>query len=169
MKLLLLISLIFSSELIATEGIGGSEGGPGSKYWNVDIPRNRTVDWPMIRIREGRSLPINQLCILDRDTLRTIKKYGVYGVRFDRETFLRFGIFNKKYQFAERYFDDSSCHGAWDPKCDIVNSYVEDQIEIPIYGGAPQWGRDGLQSIREFTLDARLLDKVKVKVPKCRD
>lgn len=154
---------------MANEGIGGSEGGPGNKYWNVEVPNHRTIDWPIIRVREGRNLPINQFCILDKDTLRTIKKYGIYGIRFDRETIIRFGIFNKKYQLAERYYDDSNCHGGWDPKCEVVNTYVEDIVELPVYRGEPTGGRDGIQPLREFTLTAKLLEKMKVKVPKCRD
>lgn len=170
MKTLLSLILLFLS-LFATAsgGIGGSEGGPGSRVWELNAPRGYLVDWPIVKIHEGRNLSINHFCIQDEETLRTLTKYGTFQVRFNRNTLLEFGTYNQKYQRADRFFDPLTCYGGSDPKCDLVNTYIDDVIEIPVYRGSLRSTRDGLEDIRDFVRRSWPETTLKAKIPKCAD
>lgn len=169
MKVLVFSFIFLTLNLYASEGIGGSEGGPGSKIWNIDLPSKFTVDWPLVRIRQGRNVPLNHFCIRDEETLRTIKKYGG-NLTFNRENsnFLGLSIANKEYQLADRYFDATGCYSSSDPKCDHVNAYIEKSVEVPVYYGSPRQERGGTESIMDFARRARLAEMVKVKIPNCQ-
>lgn|GEM_PF-3687982 len=169
MKVLVFSLIFLTLNLYASEGIGGSEGGPGSKIWNIDLPKKFTVDWPLVRVGPGRNVPLNHFCIRDEETLRTIKKYGG-DLTFNREShnFLGLSIVNKEYQFADRYFDPNGCYSSSDPKCDHVNAYIEDKVEVPVYWGSPRQERGGMESLNDFARRARLAEMVKVTIPKCQ-
>ena len=155
---------------VFASGFGGSEGGPGARTWEIKTPRGTTVDWPMIRVHEGRKLTINHFCIQDDETLRTLIKYGPkYDFRFDSRTILRVDRAKQNYQVADRFFDDAGCYGAWDPKCDEVNSYIDETVKVPVYHGEPRATRGGMEDIRDFARRARLLEKVDVTIPKCKN
>lgn len=168
MKSIIVSLFLLSLNIYASEGIGGSEGGPGSKIWNIEVPNHHTVDWPLVRVGPGRNVPLNHFCIKDEETLRTIKKYGTFGFSRGNNTFLGLGIKNKKYQLADRYFDPQGCYSSSDPKCDQVNAYIEDSVEVPVYWGTPRATRGGMESIMEFTMRARLAEMVEVQIPKCQ-
>lgn len=163
----LLISII-SSLALGASGFGGSEGGPNSKTWTLEIPKGTTAVWPVIKVREGRNLSLNHFCIKDENTLRTLAKYGPkYDVRFDPRTILRVEERKQRYEIADRYFDPSLCSGSWDPYCSEADDYIEENVRVPLYRGEPRATRGGMEDIRDFARRAPLLKEVEVTIPKC--
>lgn len=160
--------VIFTSS--AAGGIGGSEGGPGAKTWQIEVPKGSTIDWPMIRVHRGRNLPLNHFCIRDDETLRTLIKYGPkYDLRLDSRSIFRLDQAKQNYQVADRYFDDYGCYGSWDPKCSEVNSYIEETVKIPVYKGKPRSTRGGEEDLRDFARRAILLKEITTTIPSCEN
>lgn len=154
------LTLIYSVFQVSLAGIGGSAGGPGVSSWAPDVDKDLTRDWPRVRLNEDRTYRVDQLCILNGSSLRTLKKTRKFS--FQSLSYINYG-----YKILDRVFDSSNCYVSSDPKCTLVDQYVSEYVSVPVYKGSPRVERGGAESLKSFVRRAKLLRIDQLKVPYC--